>query len=190
VALHEEGVQQQTAAWTVAIKSLAKVCKCYPQLAYADLHQKSLQHEWEFLQRVTDRIGTEFVVVESSLKDNFLPALLGLNKVEQPLRDLLAFPVKDAGLALPNPTSSTRGNFTASTIVCGNLVVLLKERAMFNGAEHTSVIKEGHSAIRMSKVAMHDGELLCFLWILPQEKRRTVEQEGCQTGAWISICYH
>eukprot|EP00978_Attheya_sp_CCMP212_P027080 scaffold90288_cov52-Attheya_sp.AAC.1 len=104
--------------------TLAKVCKRYPQLEYARL-QKSLQQEWQFLQRVTDGISTEFQAVKSSLKDDFLPALLEQSKVGQPLRELLALPVKHDGIAIPNPTTSAGRNFRASTIVCGHLVALL-----------------------------------------------------------------
>eukprot|EP00978_Attheya_sp_CCMP212_P041254 scaffold234298_cov35-Attheya_sp.AAC.1 len=49
-APQEDWVREQTAAWEVAVTTLAKVCKRYPQLAYAGL-QKSLQQEWQFLQR-------------------------------------------------------------------------------------------------------------------------------------------
>ena len=48
-APQEEWVREQTAAWAVAVTTLATVCKRYPQLAYAGL-QKSLQQEWQFLQ--------------------------------------------------------------------------------------------------------------------------------------------
>jgi hypothetical protein len=109
--------------------------------------QKSLQQKWEFLQQVTDGISTEFQAVESSLKDDFFNALLGQSKVGQPLRNLVALPVKHAGIAMPNPTARAGGNFRASTIVCGHLVASLRKRAMFNGIEHTSVIKEGQSAM-------------------------------------------
>jgi hypothetical protein len=90
------------------------------------------QQEWHFfLQRVvTDGIVTKFKAVESSLKDDFLPVLLGQSKVGQPLRGLLALLVKHAGIAILNPTISAKGNFTASTIVsCGHLVGLLRKRA-------------------------------------------------------------
>ena len=70
----------KTDAWATAVTALAKVCKRYPQLAYAGL-QKSLQQEWQFLQRVTVEISTEFESVESSLKDDFLPALLEQSKI-------------------------------------------------------------------------------------------------------------
>jgi hypothetical protein len=115
-APQEEWVRGKTNARASAVTTLAKVCKRYPQLAYAGL-QKSLQQEWQFLQPVTDGISTEFESVESSLKEDFLPALLVQSKIGQPLRDLLALPVKHAGIAIPNPTTSARGNFMASTVV-------------------------------------------------------------------------
>eukprot|EP00978_Attheya_sp_CCMP212_P044435 scaffold310359_cov63-Attheya_sp.AAC.2 len=133
-APQEEWVGKQTAAWAVAVTTLAKVCKRYPQLAYAGL-QKSLQQEWQLFQQVTDGIRTDFQAIESSLKDDFIPALLGQSKVGQTLRNLLALPVKHARIAISNPNTSARGNFCASTIVCGHLVAFLRKRARFNGNE-------------------------------------------------------
>ena len=37
---------------------MAKVAEQYPQTAYAGM-QKSLQQEWQLLQRVTDGLGEE-----------------------------------------------------------------------------------------------------------------------------------
>eukprot|EP00978_Attheya_sp_CCMP212_P020015 scaffold56827_cov52-Attheya_sp.AAC.2 len=109
----EEWVRGKTDAWATAVTTLAKVCKRYQQLAYAGL-QKSFQQEWQFLQRVTDGISTELESVESSLKNDFLSALLGQSKIGQPLRDLLALPVKHAGIAIPNPTTSAGGGLVIS----------------------------------------------------------------------------
>jgi hypothetical protein len=175
----------KTDAWATAVTTLAKVCKRIPQLAYAGL-QKSLQQEWQFLQRMTDGISTEFESVESSLKNDFLPALLGQSKIGQPMRDLLALPVKHAGIAIPNPTTSARGNFMASTVVCGHLVAALRERVQFNRAEHKSVIKEGRAAIKINRTVVHDNELSRLLRPLPPEKKRIIER-GRRTGAWISV---
>jgi hypothetical protein len=96
----------------------------------------------------------------------------------------LALPVKHAGIAIPNPTTSARGNFMASTVVCGHLVAALRERVQFNGAEHKSVIKEGRAAIKINLTVVHDNEFL--LRPLPPEKKRIIER-GQRTGAWISV---
>eukprot|EP00978_Attheya_sp_CCMP212_P011679 scaffold28948_cov31-Attheya_sp.AAC.2 len=90
------------------------------------------------------------------------------------MRDLVTLLVKQhAGIAIiPNPTTSAaRGNFMASTIVCGHLVASLRKREMFRGMEHTSVIKEGWSLIQISRVAVHDGKLKRLHRNIPQEKR-------------------
>jgi hypothetical protein len=71
--------------------------------AYAGI-QRSLQQEWQFVQRVIDRIGDEFLLVKAALKEEFLPAFfrettpisIHLWKVTAPL------PVKVLGLSIPN----------------------------------------------------------------------------------------
>jgi hypothetical protein len=53
---------------------MAKVAGRHPQTAYAGM-QRSLQQEWEFIQRVTDGLSNEFDAIEQALNDKFLPAL-------------------------------------------------------------------------------------------------------------------
>ena len=56
------------------------------------------------MQRVTPGIGNAFVPVEKALQEIFLPALFkGLGE-GSPERGFTRLPVKQAGLALPDPT--------------------------------------------------------------------------------------
>ena len=50
------------------VATLAGVAHQHPQIAYAGL-QKSLQHEWSFVQRITLCIGMAFQAVEDELQD-------------------------------------------------------------------------------------------------------------------------
>jgi hypothetical protein len=52
-------VKSKMSDWAAAIHELSLVATHYPQWAYAGL-QKSLQQEWQFLQRVTGELGGEF----------------------------------------------------------------------------------------------------------------------------------
>jgi hypothetical protein len=52
------------------------VAKLYPQSAYTGLH-KLLQQEWQFVQRVCDRISGSFTGVDETLATEFLQALFG-----------------------------------------------------------------------------------------------------------------
>ncbi len=84
---------------------IAKVAPNFPQTAYSGL-QKSLQQEWQFVQRVTKGIGHEFQDVELALAKTFLPTLFGDNfDKTDPRRKLSGLPVKWAGLAIPDPTA-------------------------------------------------------------------------------------
>jgi hypothetical protein len=47
-----------------------------PQSAYSGL-QKSLQQEWQFVQRVRKDIGDEFTEIEEAISLLFLPSKLG-----------------------------------------------------------------------------------------------------------------
>jgi hypothetical protein len=76
------------------------VADTYPQSAYAGL-QKSLQQEWQFVQRVVEGIGESFTDVQKAITECFLPALFRDNLDEkEDIRLLLCgLPVKHAGLA-------------------------------------------------------------------------------------------
>ena len=86
------------------------------QSAYAGLY-KSLQQEWEFLQRVTPVIKDAFGPVEQAVWEAFIMDLLqGLGEVT-PGRGVICLPVKQAGLALPDPTKTAPENWTASCVI-------------------------------------------------------------------------
>jgi hypothetical protein len=80
--------------------------------------QRSLQHEWKFVQRVIPDIGDQFAEVGKAISHSFLPALFGDDIVDDdPRLKLACLPVKHAGLALPDPTASAQRNYEASMVV-------------------------------------------------------------------------
>jgi hypothetical protein len=71
-----EWLAEKTEFWEEAVTDLTSVAKVFPQAAYSDL-QKSLQQEWQFVQRVKKGIGNEFASIEQTLARTFLPTLFG-----------------------------------------------------------------------------------------------------------------
>jgi hypothetical protein len=67
--LSMSGLAKKTKFWTEAVTDLTSVTQAFPQAAYSGL-QKSLQQEWQFVQRVPKRIGPEFASVEQTLAEN------------------------------------------------------------------------------------------------------------------------
>jgi hypothetical protein len=102
-------VNSKTTDWSKAVGELSQVAARFPQSAYAGL-QKSLQQEWQFLQRVTDGLGEEFRGIEEALSTKFLPALFGVAETDGTLRQLACLPVKKSGLAIPDPTTTADEN--------------------------------------------------------------------------------
>ena len=81
---------------------MARVTGKHPQTAYTGLH-KSLQKEWDFVQRVTPDTGTAFQPVEDELCNVLLLALCKGATSQIPKRAVTGLPVKQAEIALPEP---------------------------------------------------------------------------------------
>jgi hypothetical protein len=90
-------IQGKTHNWAEAVKELASAAnKNYPQTAYSGL-QRSLQHEWQFVQRVIPDIGDQFAEMGKAISHTFLPALFGEDIVDDdPRLKRACLPVKHA----------------------------------------------------------------------------------------------
>jgi hypothetical protein len=108
---------EKTQAWEEAVADLASVTPNFSQAAYSGL-QKSLQQEWQFVQRVTKGIGPKFKNIELTLSRTFLQTLFGDDyDKHDPHRKASCLPVKCAGLAIPDPTSLADLNYNVSILL-------------------------------------------------------------------------
>ena len=92
--------------------------------------------QWEFVQRVTPGIGDAFVLVEKALRETFVTDLFEGLEERAPERGFTRLPVKQAGLALPDPTQTAPENWTASCVITGHIVALLRGQVEFRTADH------------------------------------------------------
>ena len=93
----------------ILISNQSGVARKHPQSAYVGL-QKSLQHNWAFLQWITPGIGYAFGPVEQALWETFIPALFQGLGDGTPGQGVTRLPVKQEGLALPDPTKTVPEN--------------------------------------------------------------------------------
>ncbi|EJK63195.1 hypothetical protein THAOC_16166 [Thalassiosira oceanica] len=69
----------------------------------------SLQCEWQYICRVVEGAEQRYLEpLEKTIREEFLPALLGVDKAEigNDLHNLIAHSVKNGGLAIPNPVKT------------------------------------------------------------------------------------
>ena len=102
-------IQEKVEGWEESVRTLAGVARKNLQSAYVGL-QKSLQQEWAFMQQVTPGIGDAFGPVEEEIATAFLPALFEGVGNGAPGRAINRLSVKQAGLALPDPTRMAPDN--------------------------------------------------------------------------------
>eukprot|EP00978_Attheya_sp_CCMP212_P043518 scaffold285789_cov24-Attheya_sp.AAC.1 len=121
-------------------------------MAYAGI-QKSLQQEWQFVQRVIDGIGGEFSEVEAALTEVFLPALFReMTPAGVHLRKITALPVKVSGLSIPNVEHSATKNFSTSVDCCSFLVNTIMGQATWSHLDHKVTLKQAREAAQLSSI--------------------------------------
>ena len=108
-AAQDHWLGEKVEGWWDSVATLAGVACRHPQTAYAGL-QKCLQQEWYLLQRVTLDIGMAFQVVEDALRNFFLIDLFQGAMAQIPGRAITGLTVKQAGIALPDPTRTAGAN--------------------------------------------------------------------------------
>ncbi len=184
-AAQRKWVEGKDQDWADGALELSKIVGRHPQAAYAGL-QKSLQQEWQFLQRVTSGLSDEFAVVEKALAEKFLPSLFGNGEQCDTKRQLACLPVKHAGLALPNPTTTAESNWKSSTLICGHLIAALRGTTDFRSADHSATMQRGKAELLKKNQVLYDEKLATILRPMTAKKSRTICR-GKETGAWLSV---
>ena len=95
------------------------------------------------MQRVNPGISNAFGPVEEDIAKAFLPALFEGAGDGAPGRDITRFPVKQAGIALTDPTQTAPENWQASCVITGHLVSALRGQVPFRTADHTACLRDG-----------------------------------------------
>jgi hypothetical protein len=182
-----EWLEPQIQKWVAGIETLSRVAKRYPQTAYAGL-VKSLQTEWTYLQRVVPGIEGVLAPLEEAIQKFFLPALFEESEANlTALRPLLGLGVGKAGLGVPDPSDTARGNLIASQSITGALTESLVERSPLN----TVVYSQGASQIRKDcrrDRMIQDTQTLDDLKAASSSlvERRRMERAS-ETGAWLTV---
>ena len=67
--------------------------------------------------------------------------------------------IKEGGPAIPKPEEMTKMNYKASICECSHLIDSLKEMEVFDGACHTSTMKEVREMMKVEKAAKFEKTL-------------------------------
>lgn len=154
--------------WEASVLDISDTAHKFPQSAFAGL-QKSLQHEWGFVQRVVPDIGPQFWPLEEAITNTFLSALFGKDSFEATdyRRPLTALPVKFSGLSIPDPSESAAANYRRSTLVCSHLSRAVQGAIPFSTADHESTRREVLAEYRPRQIEEYEDKLDSLIKNLP-----------------------
>ena len=183
-----EWLKDLISKWESGVQELAYVASSYPQTAYAGL-QKSLQQEWQYIQRVSEDIAEYFAPIEESICKTFLPALFGESHLDDNYRrPLSTLPVKHSGLAIPDPTLTASDNYKTSTLVCGHLVQAIRtdSEVKFSLADHLSTRQVNLNQIGNRHTEEYEAKLEEITSKLDADTARIIRRGGL-CGRWLSV---
>jgi hypothetical protein len=167
------------------VEALARVASRFPQTAYAGL-VKSLQLEWQYLQRVSPEVAADFAPVEHAIASIFLPSLLdenpgGIGK----LRGLMALSVRLAGIGLPSPVDTADQCYRASLESTASLTVSLLESRPVNAAGFAVAAGSAKKALRKSRETAEKATFSTIKASAGAADARRM-QRATETGAWLT----
>ena len=112
-----------------------------PQAALVGL-TRSLQCEWNFVQRVVNDTLQLFAPLEKMLEENFFPSLLGTSSGTHSDRVLYSLPVKRGELGVRNPIEGAELAFSTSLEATDCLVSSILLQDDFDQTLHKTKMKE------------------------------------------------
>jgi len=178
-------IQPQVQQWCKGVERLAQVALRFPQTAFAGL-TKSLQLEWQYLQRVVPRTGRALAPIEATIANSFLPALLAeKDETIKQLREVSTLPVRHAGLGIPDPGAIAAANYVDSHQMMDLLTMSLMNRTELGVRTYVlncaGMRKLQHKLKEEATAAKHKRMSSAAK---PADARRMARAK--ETGAWLT----
>ena len=116
----------------------------------------------------------------------FLPELFEGVGDGAPGRAITRLPVKQAGMALPDPTRTAPENWQASCVITRHLVSALRGQEPFRTADNAACLRDGRAAVRRQSVAKAMSSLEMTISGAPAVVTRRLRR-ATKNGAWLRV---
>jgi hypothetical protein len=178
----DDFLRPQLVRWANATDRIAHAAITLPQEAYT-VFTKSLQQEWQFLQRVVEFAPETFRPIENYISSSLIPALFNPHvSLVPPPRAVTQLPRKYAGLGIQNPIETKTYNFITSRNACDHLVSSLVEgHTTFSIKTHMDTVTEARQHHQQFQKDAAKTALSSFLQTQPKSTHRVYK--GAATSA-------
>ena len=184
---------QKVQVWESCVEKLAVAAALQPQAGYAAL-SKSLQFEWQFLQRVVPNCGDHFTPLGDRINNSFWPSLFGggIDSIE---KQLFSLPARMGGLGVRNPVDFAKLAFDTSRSCAAHLIDAVKGLSVFDISEHMQVIRNSKQSQSLQCRERDEQTFNSILGLVCDTKRRVIKRAvDWKTSGWLTImplsCHH
>ncbi|KAL5479542.1 hypothetical protein EMCRGX_G023072 [Ephydatia muelleri] len=179
-------MKQKVEYWTECVTKVSKAAVRAPQAAFSTM-TKSLQCEWEFVQRVVPDCAETFIQLQHAISDQFFPSLLGgVVTVEE--KRLFQLPTYLAGLGIYDPTETAVHAYKTSRQGTATVSEAIKGVTAFQHEQHLESLT---TARKMSTKAKEDDFILKFESIIPSfspDRQRALRRSlNGKTSTWLNV---
>ena len=181
----ESYIEKKIEGWIEDIEQLAEIGKDDPQLAYSAC-TKAMCMRWSFLQRTIPNTKQYFIPLEETIRDKFIPAVIG-RTVTDLERRILSLPVRLGGLGIQNPILTADIEFQNSITVTQNLSALIEAQEQNLDKYDAEKLKKEIARLKMEKEEMYIQHLEEIKTLVSDTLKRALEL-ACEKGAgtWLS----
>ena len=133
-------IEERVKKWSKQVETLSQIAESQPQAAFAAF-TKSLQFQWNFVQRVTPGCESLYGDLEDVILNKFLPVIM-MGEVSHMERLLLSLPARWGGLGVPLPTEMSELSFSTSRKATGTIVDCIKGGSDFECESHVETLRQ------------------------------------------------
>jgi len=137
-------------SWITDINDLSRIAAKEPQLAYS-AYIYGTSKRWNYVCRTTPDISQLLKPLEYTIKETFIPAVIGRSYIDQTFRDIMSLPSKLGGMSIPNVSEISDIEYNNSITVTEQLTEAIIEQA--------NILELDYEAIKEAKCEISDKRL-------------------------------
>ena len=123
---------------------------------------------WNYVCRTTPDIGELLKPLENTIKETFLPAIIGKSFIDDTFRKIISLPAKLGGMSIPDVTEVSDREYTNSIRVTDQLTNAIVQQGNVLTLDHAE-LKKTKNDISLERLKFY------------QEKRQTIDRESTST---------
>jgi hypothetical protein len=175
----EKYLAEKVSTWCKQMELLSTIAEASPHAAHA-AYVHGLQHRWAFLQRSIPHTKNAFIPLETIIRQQFIPALLGGRLVSDIEREMISLPGKFGGLAIDNAMMMSDERYADSVSLTEPLIKLITEQEI-HFSNSTGILHSTKRALKTKRDGSYKQIAKHIAECLPEDQRRamlTAQEKG------------